>query len=1040
MNWLVSGSGGGGKSGGSARSPIESPDSLHSKQLARLVEIVSEGEIEGLVGAELRGVYLNDTPVQNADGSYNFTGVKLVSFIGTPNQDYVPGFSEAESEHVGDVGLPARVQVSTGPLIRTIPARDFSGADAIRVTLAVPGLSIVDTSTGDINGTSVQVKIEVRNSGGAFQERITDTISGKTTSRYQRDYRITLPADEEGPWDVRVTRITPDAASSSVVDETWWDSYTVITETKMRYTHSAGFGIEIDSSLFSSIPTRAYHIKGIKVKIPTGYDPIARTYPTFWDGTFNDIAWTDNPVWCWYDMLTSERYGLGKYINPESLEAMKWELYNMSQYCDELVPDGHGALEPRFTCNAYFQTQEEAFTFISNMASIFRAMPYGSAGGIALVQDAPREPIALYTAANVVDQKFKYSGSSIKARHTVVLVSWNDPADMYRQKIEYVPDLGGIKQFGIVSTSVVAMGCTSRGQAVRFGEAIILAEKYEDEALTFDTGLDSLKVYPGCVFQTRDPNRTTSRFGGRILSATPSSITLDAPVELVVGVAYTLKVMLPDMSVASAGITSTGSVSVIELETVLPTAPQRMAIWVIESQDEPLDSWVCLGIAEKDLTQYSIAAKAYYGAKYPLIDDGLPLPNTPVYNAFLRPQGAEELTATLSMNINGTRDILVSWKNPKGTIRASLTWSGENSTSERDQTTGSSYTIKNVSVGIYNIYVTLVNAIGISSGVAAVAIDTTTGRSLNAPTNLTKSFREGLVVLTWYAVSDGPRLVIYEIRKGANFLTALKLGTTTSTEFYVFGDGDYWVRAISSDGEVTSAAVTISITGSEEFRNIVASYDEQALSWPGTITGPAAEVDGFLQVTNNSATYTIPVAHDVDVGTEQICRCLVGYQIVGGSDVLFSTIPQVSLVSSFIGGYSDSVSVLIEMSIAGNDGVYGDWIPYHPGGYLARKFKFRITFASSEADTPAILTEFITTVDMPDRTEVGASVAIAGAGTSINFSRDFQVPPAVQITIFSAQTGDLVVLDPPTAAGFTVQITNAGLGVARNINWTAQGY
>lgn len=1034
-NWLTGS--GGGKSGG-GHTPVETPDSLHSKQLARIIEIVSEGEIEGLVDG-LKSVTLNDTPVQNADGSYNFSGVKLIDFKGSLLQDYVPGFSESEAEHASDVGLPVKVSVASGPVTRTVQNRVSSGADAVRVTVGIPGLSIVNSSNGDINGASVQIKIEVQNNGGGFVTKITDTISGKTTSRYQRDYRISLPQSETGPWDIRVTRLTPDSTQSNVVDETWWDSYTIITESKMRFTNSAGFGIEVDSSNFSSIPRRGYHIRGLKIKIPSNYDPITRVYTGFWDGTFK-LAWSNNPVWCYYDILTATRYGLGKYINPAMID--KWSLYSMAQYCDELVQDGFGGLEPRFTCNAYFQQRAEAFTFITNMASIFRAAAYGSAGGVALVQDSPKDPIAVFTAANTVGGEFTYSGTSIKARHTVVLVMWNDPEDGYRQKPEYVPDDEGIALYGVIQIEVVALGCTSRGQAYRFGKAYILAEKLEDEVVTFKVGLDSLKVYPGAMFQTSDPTRMMTRRGGRLIGSTLNSITIDAPIDLDSATEYTLKVMMPDLTIASRTISNPGmGITELQFTTPLSATPVNLAIWVIESVNKPLDSWVCLGIAEDDDgVSYTITGKTYAAEKFVQIDDGKPLPPTPVYNPYLRPAPPTQLNALVSLNQNGTRDIIISWSQPKGTRNAVLQWTSENNTSDQDQTTGSSFTIKNVGVGIYTIYVALINGIGISSLPSAIAVNTATGRSLAAPTNLTKTFREGLVVLTWFAVSDGPRLVLYEIRKGTNFVTALRLGTTTGTEFYIFGDGVYWVRAISADGEVQSAAVSITISGTEDFRNILATFDEHALGWPGSITSGGYIDGGYLKVLNGSTTYTIPVSHEVDVGVEQVCRCLVGYQIVGGSDVLFSTIPVVSEVTSFIGSYTDSVFGLVEIAIAGNDGVYGDWQEYHPGGYLGRKFKFRITVTSTTSDTPAVLSEFTTTVDVPDRVEVGANVAIPDTGDTITFNQPFHAVPGVQITIINAQTGDLVVLSTPTQDNFFVQIKNGGVGVARNINWSAQGY
>lgn len=1034
--WIL-GSGGGGKGGGS-RAPIETPDSLRSKQLGRILEIVSEGEIEGLVDG-LKGVYFNDTPVQNADGSYNFADVTLAPFTGLPNQSYIPGFSETESEQYNSVGLPVEVKVSPGPIVRTVGARIGSGADAVRITIGIPGLSKINSSNGDINGTSVQFKIEVQHNGGGWVEKINDTITGKTSSRYQRSYRISLPQNETGPWEIRVSRITPDSTDSTLVNETWWDSYTIITENKMQYRHSAGFGVEIDSALFSSIPTRGYKIRGLKIRIPSNYDPITRTYSGIWDGTFK-VAWSDNPAWCWYDLVTHPRYGMGKFVSEDQLD--KWTLYSIAQYCDELVPDGFGSLEPRFTCNLYLQTQEEAFNVILNIASIFRAIVWGSAGGIAVVQDAPRDSIALFTNANVIDGEFVYGGGSLKARHTVALVTWNDPEDLYRQKIEYVEDEDAVRRFGIIPTEVVAFGCTSRGQANRFGQALILAEQMESDTVSFRAGLDSIGIYPGAVFDTADKNRALVRNGGRLLSATINSVTLDAPIDLSGDLVNTIKVVLPTGEVESRAVTTTGvGLTVLSASPDFSDIPLNFSVWVLESDEHLVDKWMCLGIEElEDGVTFGITAKAYKEEKYTLIDDGKPLPLPPTYNPYALSSPVYNLNAIVYTNQDGTTDILISWQEPKFTREAHLTWRADNDTTFKDTTDGTSYTIRNVRTGVYSIFITAVNQLGIPSIAASIAVDTATARSLATPSNLTRAFRDGLVVISWNAVADGQRLVTYEVRKGVNFLTALRLGTVTNTEFYTFGDGVYWVRAISYDTLVKSPAASITITGSEIFRNIVATHDEAAEGWTGTIDPPGYISVGSLKVANGSTIYTPPAINEVDVGTEQLCRCLAAYHIVGGDSTLFSTVPVVSAMSSFVGSYSEFVTARVEMAIAGTDGVYGDWQEYFPGSYMGRKFKFRAHLASTAADVIAVMTQFTTTVDMPDRFESGNNVSIDAAGQTVSFSSAFQQPPNVQVTLINGQAGDLVVLSPPTQTGFAVQVTNSGSGVTRNVNWLAQGY
>lgn len=724
---------GGGKSGG--HTPVEAADSLRSRQKARIVEVLSEGEIEGPAKPDiLKCIYLNGVVIRNDDGSDNFEGVKVVSTTGTPTQEYIPGFSEQESE------TALGVQVENGvPYTFSVPNRASSGADAVRVTIGIPGLTHINDE-GDINGTSVTLEILVQHNGGGFVSKLVDTISGKTTSRYQRAYRISLPQNEAGPWDIKVVRQTPDSSSAKLVNATYLDSYTIISETKMRYTNSAVVGIEIDAEQFSSIPVRGYHDKGIKVRVPDNYDPATRTYTGDWSGGFV-TKYTNNPAWLLYDILVENRYGLGRYIDPALID--KWTLYSIAQYCDELVPDGYGGMEPRYTCNLYLQERSEAFTLITNMASIAHAATYGSGGGIAFVQDAPRDPIALFTPANVIEGKFEYSGASIKAQHNVVLVSWNDPADLYRQKIEYVEDAESVEKYGIVQKEVVAMGCTSRGQARRFGRAVIYAEKHESEAIKFAAAYDSYKIYPGAVFNVADPTRTRVRNGGRLLSATASAVELDAPVSILDGIGHQLRVVLPDGSVEARTVTSSGeNLTSLTVTPAFSQIPVKMAMWVLESLDKPTESWVCLSAEEKgDTGHIEIVGMAYNPDKYALIESDSPLPPAPEYNPYLVSPPPKNLTASVYLNPNKGLDLLLSWEAADGSRMATVSWKRDDDNYETVNVYGNAYTLRNVSIGLYTFIVSTTNGIGVPSPgatltynvVSASVLPDVTGLSLRQP-------------------------------------------------------------------------------------------------------------------------------------------------------------------------------------------------------------------------------------------------------------------------------------------------------------------
>jgi predicted phage tail protein len=654
MSKLIRGAGGK-DGGGEARAPVESPDSLRSTQYANVIDLISEGEIEGLVDGT-KSIYLDDTPLQNADGTFNFSGVTIQTRNGTQSQSYIPGFSAAEAENA--VGVEV---TEAAPVVRSITN---SNNTAVRVTLSVPTLTQQSTETGDITGATVVIAIDIQTdgggwvaqplrkifqsslmavssagitgttpsnqynidvnwtgqavqapqtltfqlqyrivgdvawttsqsytfSGGTFTEEgisglvtmtyakgsktfsltlpentyefrvvktngslksqgsivlgqpqtitsvgtqyggtvnitggslyapaFTDVIKGKTTSKYQRAYLLPLPDGDN--WDIRVRRLTDDSVSSLLNNKTFWDSYTEIIDGKLTYPNSAIIATQIDAKQFSRIPVRAFEIYGIKVQVPSNYDPLTRVYTGAWDGTFI-TAWTDNPAWVWYDLVITERYGLGEAINPDMVD--KWALYEIAQYCDEMVNDGFGGIEPRFTCNLYLQTREQAYQVIMNVASIFRAMTYWAASSIYVSQDAPKAVTQIFTPANVIDGAFNYVGSSGKVRHTVALITWNDPLDNYKPRIEYVSDDDAINRYGVIQTNLVAIGCTSRGQAARVGRWLLYSEQNETETISFKAGLDSVFVQPGNVIQTQDPNRAGVRMGGRITDYTYS--------------------------------------------------------------------------------------------------------------------------------------------------------------------------------------------------------------------------------------------------------------------------------------------------------------------------------------------------------------------------------------------------------------------------------------------------------------------------------------------------------------------------------------
>ncbi|AZC19531.1 host specificity protein J [Pseudomonas sp. CMR5c] len=626
------------------RPAVEAPDSLQSTAYARMLDLVSEGEIHGLVAGE-RSVYLDETPLANADGSRNFSGVSLDVRTGSQDQTYIPGFPAVESEIAIGVELK-----SDQPWTRAITNLQLS---AVRVRLSVPRLSQTNTSNGDTNGYTVQYKIELSTNGGAWVQVLASAFSGKTSTKYERSHRVDLPPATTG-WQIRVTRLTPNSTSGAIADKTSIDAITEVIDAKLRYPGSAIVGLQFDASQFQSIPTRSFDLRGRIIRVPSNYDPATRTYSGVWDGSFK-TAWTDNPAWIFYDLLLHYRYGLGHLLNAAQVD--RWELYRIGQYCDQPVPDGKGGTEPRFTCNLFLQTRSNALDVLQDLATTFRGMAYWAAGSVMAVADIPEDPVYTYANANVIDGKFGYSGSAKKTRYTVALVSWNDPTDFYRQKVEYVDDQAGITRYGIQQTEITATGCTSQGQAQRIGKWALLTNRLETESVGFSVGLDGSLARPGQIIRIADNDRAGRRIGGRLRSSTLDSLVLDADVKAYPG--DTITVIMPTGKAVSRVIKSVGypvkwstrgikwssgrmtmdttgfpaEVQQVVLSEDLEELPPQHSMWAIDSPTLATQLFRVMSVAEDfsgSEIKYSISAVRHNASKFGAIDNGTRIERPPV--------------------------------------------------------------------------------------------------------------------------------------------------------------------------------------------------------------------------------------------------------------------------------------------------------------------------------------------------------------------------------------------------------------------------
>lgn len=548
----IQGAGGGGKGKGGA-SGGEADDTLRSRARGRLLFLISEGQLEAVLKDGAKSIYFDRTALQNEDDTYNFKGVIWEVRDGLPDQDYLNGVPYIETP----VSVETEVTNSGGPITRTVNEQN---ATAARVIIRIPALA-KSNDEGKIVGTSLSYSIAVRPYGGSYTTVVSQTFTNeKTTSPYQKAHRVELPAGGY-PWDIKVTRNTADSADIKLQNETWWESYTSLVEGRFTFPNSALLFLDVDSEQFgSSIPNVSTRTRGIKIKVPVNYDPETRAYDGVWNGTFK-TAWTDNPAWILYDLLTNDRYGLGEFIS--STMPDKWSLYAIAQYCDELVPsglkDGLGddIMEPRFTFNGVINNREEAWRVLQNVAAQFRGMTYWSLGQVFPVADMPADPLKPVTPANVIGGDFDYQGTSIKARHSVAIVKWNDPNDFYRPATEVVISDEAMARYGWRETSVQLMGCTSRGQAHRFGKWILDTEQNETETVTYTASWDHAGLMPGQIIQISDPKKATIRAGGRLRrNERTQDFVLDGTFMPTTGQTYKALIALPNGTSEEKDITN----------------------------------------------------------------------------------------------------------------------------------------------------------------------------------------------------------------------------------------------------------------------------------------------------------------------------------------------------------------------------------------------------------------------------------------------------------------------------------------------------
>ncbi|WP_144154434.1 host specificity protein J [Paraburkholderia sp. BCC1885] len=740
----------GSKGGSSGSTPTESPDSLHSVATATVLDLVSEGPIQGLVNG-LQSIFLDDTPIQNPDGSTNFTNYTADWRLGTQDQTFMSGFPAVESEIAIGIAL-----TSDTPWVYEIENTQLTAA---RIRFGVPELEQSNPTTGDVTGYRIEYAIDLAVDGGSYSQVVTGAFDGKTTTLYERSIRIELPAATTS-WLVRVRRLTANAHSALIADTVNIEAITEIIDRKLRYPMSALMGLSFDAQSFSDVPTRAYDLYLRIISVPSNYDPTTRDYAGTWDGTFKQ-AWTDNPAWIFYDLVLNDLYGLGKRVDASMID--KWGLYTIAQYCDVMVSDGKGGQEPRFTCNAYIQSQADAYKVLQDLATVFRGIAYWGPGQVVARADMPADVSYVYTAANVVGGAFTYVGSARGTRYTTALVSWNDPSNGYQQAVEPYIDEDGVARYGVVKAQITAFGTTSQGQAHRLGMWTCLTSRYETATVSFSVGLDGTLCPPGEIIAVADPAKAGKRIGGRVRAAAGQSVTLDkAPAAAAAG--DTLTAVLPT-GIAQGRTVQSVDGDVITVTEVFDSAPVPGAVWMLESADLLSQLFRVVSIQESDdngQITYTVNATQYEPGKYAAIDNGAAIQTRPVTvippSAQVPPTNVTLSTfSAIDQGISKTT-MVISWNAAANAVSYLPEWqkdSGEWVT--MNAVGGLQAEVPGIYQGAYLARVRAVNGMGVTSIPAYGVLTNLTGKTSPPPqvTSLTATPIVFGINLAWTFPADG---------------------------------------------------------------------------------------------------------------------------------------------------------------------------------------------------------------------------------------------------------------------------------------------
>ncbi|MCS6235677.1 DUF1983 domain-containing protein [Shewanella baltica] len=922
---------------GEQRTPVESPDDLRSIAKAKILLAIGEGEFDGQLSGQ--NVFLDGTPLLDPNGAENFPGVIWDFRPGTAHQTYIPGLPSVENE----VALGIELK-SDQPYTRAITNSLLS---AVRVRFRWPALQ-QQLDNGDVNGYRIAYAIDLSTDGGSYQTVLSTAVDGKTTQPYERSHRIDLPTGSG--WQIRIRRLTPNQNNNRVADLMQIAAITDVIDRKLKYPNTALLYVEFDASQFQNIPVISCEPFMRKVKVPTNYNPLTRDYAGVWDGSFK-IAWTDNPAWVSYDIILDDRFGTGRRINAALVD--KWELYQIAQYCDQLVPDGKGGMEPRYICNIYIQQATEAWQVLRDLASIYRGMTYWSNGQMYSVADMPRDMDFTYNNSNVIDGKFSYSSSSEKVKYTRALISWDNPDNAYESDVTSVSDQPLQRRYGDNVVELSALGCTRESEAQRRGKWAIYTNN-NDRAVNFKVGMDGSIPLPGFVIGIADQLIAGSRIGGRISAVNGKQITLDRVVTILVNDRLILN--LPSGKAQARTIQAVNG-RVITVTTEYSETPRPQLLWSVESDELKLQQFRVLRVAKanSDSIEYEITAVEHNPSKYPYIDTGARLEERPISKL---PIGAQEAPATVTISQSvfteqtlAVTTMTIQWDTAKNAVAYEVEWrkdSGE--WIKLPKTSSTSVDIRGVYTGQYIARVRAINSVDVSSVPKSSELTNITGKTGLPPAVV--SFTATPLVfgigLNWLFPAGAEDTLRTEIEYGPNNNDSgmIKLGDfaypiATHTMTGLSAGASFWFRArlVDRTGNMGPWSGFVSGQSSTDQSQYDAYFSERITSSAlgqellseieliptlKTETDKIPDIQTTLDQTQNQIEQMqaeiadITGAAEWDSGTAYLTGQLVKYQgklYTAKQDVPAGTLPTNATYWTKIGEYSSIGEALVALTL-----------------------------------------------------------------------------------------------------------------------------